>query len=428
MFSISGSIDYRINHTIEFRSLGNASLSLDYVVWTNSEPYQRVNLASQPDGLIRTLPDEHKNQISTYVAKLAAGKNNLTFSYDVTVSLSTPNVEARTAGNYDKSSELYRQYTRSEKFIESDHPKISSIAREVVGSVSDPYNASFSIFRWVNRNINYSGPHAESFGALWALQNLRGDCTEHAYLFVAMCRSIGIPARCIDGLSNSSMVRSKDFLWGNIGHDWAEVFFPSYGWIWVDPTWNWFGTNDPVHIAIQRGNSSELPSFYRFKYNGTGIRYEREIFEVNCLDTKPPDIQNMSVKPSYGSPGETFQISLEAVDPSGIRRVEVVVQFNNQLVCILLAKRIRTNTYAVNWTSSTESKAGNYRVYVTAYDNVERGMQSSLDVTITQPFPIAPALLLLILSVAALALVYRERKHHDHGCAFSVSHNGTEYV
>jgi len=57
-----------------------------------------------------------------------------------------------------------------------------------------------------------------------------GDCTEHTLLFIALCRSIGIPARELSGLVYISDA-DRRFGW----HAWAEVEIDGH-WVAVDPT------------------------------------------------------------------------------------------------------------------------------------------------------------------------------------------------
>ena len=44
------------------------------------------------------------------------------------------------------------------------------------------------IFQWVSQNVKDDGYSAKDRGALYALTNRKGDCTEFMYLFVALCR------------------------------------------------------------------------------------------------------------------------------------------------------------------------------------------------------------------------------------------------
>ena len=59
--------------------------------------------------------------------------------------------------------------------------------------------------------------------------------------------------------------------WTNIGHDWAEVYLPSQGWVWVDPVSNNYGCTDGQHIAFQIGQYCEsLSGNYLYSYIGNG--------------------------------------------------------------------------------------------------------------------------------------------------------------
>ncbi|MFX0095006.1 MAG: transglutaminase domain-containing protein, partial [Candidatus Hodarchaeota archaeon] len=86
------------------------------------------------------------------------------------------------------------------------------------------------------------------FGAKWAIESKRGDCTEFSALLVALCRVRGIPARTIAGFS------SDDSKWER--HAAVEVFFGGQ-WVPIDPT---IFTKDPVFglrprtICLFRGN------------------------------------------------------------------------------------------------------------------------------------------------------------------------------
>jgi transglutaminase-like putative cysteine protease len=55
-----------------------------------------------------------------------------------------------------------------------------------------------------------------------------GDCGAQSMYFSALCRSVGIPARCTGGF--------QIFQGTPAGHFWAELYLPRYGWIPVDPT------------------------------------------------------------------------------------------------------------------------------------------------------------------------------------------------
>ncbi len=105
----------------------------------------------------------------------------------------------------------------SERFIESDNGLIRAAAarlrRETLAETGQ------AIYEWVSTNIAYAGYVADDLGALYALQNRQGDCTEYADLVVALSRANGIPARMVGGyvVNRDSGLDPRDY------HNWAEV-------------------------------------------------------------------------------------------------------------------------------------------------------------------------------------------------------------
>lgn len=86
------------------------------------------------------------------------------------------------------------------------------------------------IFNYVIASMEYCIFEEQDRGAKRALKEGKGDCTEYSELMVTLCRAKRIPARIAEGL-----IPHID---GSVGyHNWAEVFFPKYGWVSFDPTW-----------------------------------------------------------------------------------------------------------------------------------------------------------------------------------------------
>ena len=84
------------------------------------------------------------------------------------------------------------------------------------------------------------------YSASMVLEKRVGDCTEHTQLFIALARSVGIPAREVSGLAYMGD-GYRCFVW----HAWAEVALDGH-WVQVDPT---FGepVADPTHIKLSCG-------------------------------------------------------------------------------------------------------------------------------------------------------------------------------
>src|SRR6185503_18031862 len=79
-------------------------------------------------------------------------------------------------------------------------------------------------------------------GAVQVLETLSGDCNEHTVLYVALARSLGIPARTAAGLMHAN---GKFYF-----HAWPEVYL--HGWVAVDPTWGQFPA-DASHLRFTIG-------------------------------------------------------------------------------------------------------------------------------------------------------------------------------
>jgi transglutaminase-like putative cysteine protease len=62
----------------------------------------------------------------------------------------------------------------------------------------------------------------------------QGVCQDYAHLLLALCRSIGIPARYVCGYVYDA--KRGDVIGSHASHAWAEIWIPGYGWLGVDPT------------------------------------------------------------------------------------------------------------------------------------------------------------------------------------------------
>ncbi len=133
-------------------------------------------------------------------------------------------------------------------FVQSTDPEIIAAAKTAVGDASDVYTATTRLAQFVYAYVEDEYVPAYS-NALEALKSRRGDCTEHSVLFVALARSIGIPARVAVGIAYWQP--GHGFGW----HAWAEVFAGG-AWYAVDPTWNQ-PIADVTHVKLADGGPAE---------------------------------------------------------------------------------------------------------------------------------------------------------------------------
>lgn len=161
------------------------------------------------------------------------------------------------------------QYLEGESFIESNHPKIVKLAKklEQTGQVSSVK----AILNWITSNIREAGYLKNTRGALYALEHKKGDCTEFAALFIALCRANRIPARLMGGYitSSNAILHPREY------HNWAE-FYLNGRWQIADPQRGVFMPDQEKYIAMQVIDTSyfdvNATAFNRFRYTGKGLK------------------------------------------------------------------------------------------------------------------------------------------------------------
>ena len=139
----------------------------------------------------------------------------------------------------------------AEPLLQSGAPAISSLATRIAGGERDPRVVAERINRWLydslSKEITFGVPNATQ-----VLASRRGDCNEHTQLYLALARSIGIPARSAAGLA---YLRGKFYY-----HAWPEVYIGR--WIAVDPTFGEFPA-DAAHIRFVNGGLARQAELLR---------------------------------------------------------------------------------------------------------------------------------------------------------------------
>ncbi len=172
--------------------------------------------------------------------------------------------------DYNESSDLYKKYTQPEELIESDNFNITLTTQTLIGSETNAQEKVIRIHDLVIRHLQYEVQDEER-GAQWALENGRGDCSEYSYLFVALCRAAGIPARVQAGFAfppNNETIHD--------GHMWAEYYLENYGWVPVDATWGLFNAMDYSHFGSIQSMPEVIPYSNYFFNNTIGPEPEDE--------------------------------------------------------------------------------------------------------------------------------------------------------
>jgi len=82
----------------------------------------------------------------------------------------------------------------------------------------------------------------------------RGVCQDHAHVFVAGCRALGIPARYVSGYYHCPHDTGEAAT-----HAWADAWVAESGWVSVDITHGWYASEELCRLAVGRDYDSASP-------------------------------------------------------------------------------------------------------------------------------------------------------------------------
>ncbi len=219
---ITGGYWYVIDHIVQVDEDARVRLWLSL---PGDRPGQRVqirNIIPRPTEII--VDEDHGNRIIFWDLAPDPDDKILLFHYDFQASLSGTQAgsDADRLESYDKSSALYRRFTRAGGLIRTDG-EVLDMARDIVGKEVNPYRRAKLIFDWLIENLEFVPGGTPERDTTGTLRGRRGDCGQFSQLYVAMCRALGIPARTV----------TSNWLVGG-RHRSAEILMPPFGWLPVD--------------------------------------------------------------------------------------------------------------------------------------------------------------------------------------------------
>jgi transglutaminase-like putative cysteine protease len=206
------------------------------------------------------------------------------------------NIDPNEVGNLGEiPEEIVEPYTADGPYYRLDDPLIVATARQVVGEERNPYLMALRIHDFVAGTLSYE-LDGEWDDAATVLRRGSGSCSEFTFLFVALARAVGLPARYTGGsVYLPHQARGGTFI-DYYNHRWAEVYIPRYGWVPFDPTWDQPEPGRPVSreyvgshgyaLVFSRGDVDEryLGVSYIDAAAGYGVaelREEREVIWSN---------------------------------------------------------------------------------------------------------------------------------------------------
>jgi hypothetical protein len=162
-----------------------------------------------------------------------------------TVAIVREDVSSLTTYQLPQTDPAFAPDLTATPFLQSAHPRLRAQAEQILGSERDAVNASRLLLDWTYSTLAKE-PSVGMPTALEALDSKKGDCNEHAVLFTALARAVGLPARVAAGV----VYLDGAFYY----HAWSEVWLGQ--WVAVDPVLHQFPA-DATHVKFVQGGPEE---------------------------------------------------------------------------------------------------------------------------------------------------------------------------
>jgi len=131
----------------------------------------------------------------------------------------------------DIPKKIKDKYLVNDEKYQLQHSVIQKAVQDAIGTEKNPYRMARNLYNYLLTKMYY-----EMVGgwntAPTVLARGNGSCSEYAFVYIALCRAAGIPARYV----GSVVVRGDDTSYDNVFHRWCEIYLPNFGWIPVDPS------------------------------------------------------------------------------------------------------------------------------------------------------------------------------------------------
>ncbi|MCK4567331.1 MAG: transglutaminase family protein [Candidatus Thorarchaeota archaeon] len=153
-------------------------------------------------------------------------------------------------------------YCALQKYWEIDDEIIQEMSERMAERTGDDESYARLAFDIVRDTVKLKTHLDERIGAARAVREKEGDCDEHADLFIALLRTVKIPARRVVGHFYRGGKPEPE------PHAWSEVFLERKGWIPVDAALGNFGMLSENYFSrIREGLVSERPTL-KLKWSG----------------------------------------------------------------------------------------------------------------------------------------------------------------
>ncbi len=262
---ITGSATYDVRNVLEITNQGPGTLSrleVTIALIPDYPPYQDViTFEAMPDETLPRVVDGYGNEYAYYEFFNIGPGGSATIELRYRVEVNELHYSWTAC-----EGEVIQGFLGSENYINTESQEIQGIVDQIAEGETDQCVTSRAFYDYVINTLRYISYNPGDVGAVGALRDGGGDCTEYADLTITLNRAGGIPARFLEGVAYSSS--SDGIVTSNeTKHDWLEVYLPATGWVPMDPTWGRFTMADrdtyfagmtDDHIVVTRGRNLDV--------------------------------------------------------------------------------------------------------------------------------------------------------------------------
>ncbi|MCG8423209.1 MAG: DUF3488 and transglutaminase-like domain-containing protein [Proteobacteria bacterium] len=133
----------------------------------------------------------------------------------------------------------YRSYLQ---FPPEITDRVKKLANEITREAKTDYDKAVAITSWLKTNLSYT-LQMRSPGDLepidfFLFERKQGHCEYFSSAMAVMLRTVGVPARNVNGFLGGEWNEYNDYIAVRAGdaHSWVEVYFHGIGWVTFDPT------------------------------------------------------------------------------------------------------------------------------------------------------------------------------------------------
>ncbi len=156
-------------------------------------------------------------------------------------------------------------------------PRIPALAEEITTGIPDDLGKVTALQNYLLENYAYTidlpNPGAQPPLDAFLFTHRRGHCEYFATALTVLARSIGIPARTVNGFLGGRWVAQENYLAvrNADAHSWTEIPFGPYGWITFD------ATPAEANVSLRETWRDPIQDFYdslRFRWFKYVIQYD----------------------------------------------------------------------------------------------------------------------------------------------------------